>query len=187
VSFTGSPDVRDVHLFADTRDELIEPVAELWNASELKHREEGRRGQTINNDFSRRLLSSALRISSADSPQVPEGPAYLRRHSMTPQVSTSALARSCCSPADASWAYIRMFVWTKILSLTERIVRLRRRRLQVQAFTQPGERAAARAWSKAFRTMASNRLGQKGTDRPTYSADIPLLRPDLSAFAVAFV
>src|SRR5436309_5121615 len=57
--------------------------------------------------------------------------------------SRSTFARSCFSPADVSWAYIRMFVSTKNLSLMEFVARFRWGPLQVHAFAQPGERAAA--------------------------------------------
>src|SRR5687767_1262334 len=92
---------------------------------------------------------------------------------MTPDLlsqrsSTSAFARACLSPAAVSWAYMRMLVSTKYLSLMELVARLGRRPLQVETLAQPGERAAARlVESLPFPHDRFQTVSQKGTDRPS--------------------
>src|SRR5262245_29986667 len=83
--------------------------------------------------------------------------------------STSALARSCFSPADVSWAYIRMFVSTKYLSLMELVARSGRRPLQVHAVAQPGERATAGlVEGLSFPHDRFESIGEKGADGPPF-------------------
>src|SRR5215510_12219847 len=106
--------------------------------------------------FLRRLTDSSWRTCVLTTP-------VRSRHNS----STSALARSCFSPADASCAYIRMLVSTKYLSLMELVARFGRRPLQVHAFAQPGERAATRlVEGLAFANDRLKPVGQQCADRP---------------------
>src|SRR5262249_37683277 len=82
---------------------------------------------------------------------------------------TSALARACFSPAALSWAYMRMFVSTKYLSLMEFVPRLGWCPLQVQALAQSGESAASRCIKRlAFPYDRLQAVSKKRADGPAF-------------------
>src|SRR5436305_8997560 len=108
--------------------------------------------------FLRRFTDSSWRTCVLTTP-------VRSRHSC----STRALARACLSPAVVSWAYIRMFVSTKYLSLMELVARLGRRPLQVKAFAQSSERpTAGLVEALSFPDDGLQAVRQKRADRAAF-------------------
>src|SRR5688572_9566037 len=83
--------------------------------------------------------------------------------------STSALARSCFSPADASCAYIRMLVSTKYLSLMELVAGLGWCPLEVETLAEPRERASPRlVESLPIPHHGLQTISEQGADGPSF-------------------